>query len=314
MSATDEQLHDPVRRPADAARRAHRRHLLAGCCPSGSSTSAPRSTTGSPTPSSPRCCTWPPRTPSSRSPSTSTPPAARSPRRWRSTTPCSSSGRRSRPSAWARRVAPRPSCWPVGRRGGRAILPHGRVVLHQPATQGRGTIPDLILEADEVARVRLLHEEVLASAHRADAGADPAGHRARRWSCPGGRPWTTGSSTRSCASRDRRWLTEAAGQAARARASGRRDARRESPHARARARRRWRASISEDGSLRPRSTSERYCMETPARPATSMSRSPRWCALAAARGPRARATAAREPRRRSAPRPGNARISPMDRT
>lgn len=49
-----------------------------------------------------------------------------------------------------------------GAPGRRAILPHGRVVLHQPATQGRGTIPDLILEADEVARVRLLLEEVLA--------------------------------------------------------------------------------------------------------------------------------------------------------
>ena len=49
-----------------------------------------------------------------------------------------------------------------GARGGRAILPHGRVVLHQPATQGRGTVPDLILEADEVARVRLLLEEILA--------------------------------------------------------------------------------------------------------------------------------------------------------
>ena len=49
-----------------------------------------------------------------------------------------------------------------GAPGGRAILPHGRVVLHQPATQGRGTIPDLILEADEVARVRLVLEEVLA--------------------------------------------------------------------------------------------------------------------------------------------------------
>lgn len=35
-------------------------------------------------------------------------------------------------------------------------------LLHQPATQGRGTIPDLILEADEVARVRLELEEVLA--------------------------------------------------------------------------------------------------------------------------------------------------------
>ena len=49
-----------------------------------------------------------------------------------------------------------------GTTGKRSILPHGRVVLHQPATQGRGTIPDLILEADEVARVRLLLEEILA--------------------------------------------------------------------------------------------------------------------------------------------------------
>lgn len=49
-----------------------------------------------------------------------------------------------------------------GAPGKRAILPHGRVVLHQPATQGRGTVPDLILEADEVARVRLVLEEVLA--------------------------------------------------------------------------------------------------------------------------------------------------------
>ena len=49
-----------------------------------------------------------------------------------------------------------------GAAGRRAILPHGRVVLHQPATQGRGTVPDLILEAEEVARVRLLLEEILA--------------------------------------------------------------------------------------------------------------------------------------------------------
>ena len=49
-----------------------------------------------------------------------------------------------------------------GAPGRRAILPHGRVVLHQPATQGRGTVPDLILEAEEVARVRLLLEQILA--------------------------------------------------------------------------------------------------------------------------------------------------------
>jgi ATP-dependent Clp protease protease subunit len=49
-----------------------------------------------------------------------------------------------------------------GEPGHRSILPHGRVVLHQPATQGRGSIPDLIVEAEEVARVRLLLEELLA--------------------------------------------------------------------------------------------------------------------------------------------------------
>jgi ATP-dependent Clp protease, protease subunit len=48
-----------------------------------------------------------------------------------------------------------------GEPGRRTILPHGRVVLHQPATQGRGTIPDLILEAEEIARVRTLLEEIL---------------------------------------------------------------------------------------------------------------------------------------------------------
>jgi ATP-dependent Clp protease protease subunit len=49
-----------------------------------------------------------------------------------------------------------------GAPGKRTILPHGRVVLHQPAAQGRGTIPDLILEAEEIARVRAMLEEILA--------------------------------------------------------------------------------------------------------------------------------------------------------
>ena len=43
-----------------------------------------------------------------------------------------------------------------GAPGRRQMLPHGRVVLHQPASEGRGTIPDLILEAEEVERVRSL--------------------------------------------------------------------------------------------------------------------------------------------------------------
>jgi ATP-dependent Clp protease, protease subunit len=49
-----------------------------------------------------------------------------------------------------------------GAPGKRAVLPHARVVLHQPAAQGRGTIPDLILEAEEVVRVRAEIEAVLA--------------------------------------------------------------------------------------------------------------------------------------------------------
>jgi ATP-dependent Clp protease protease subunit len=50
----------------------------------------------------------------------------------------------------------------AGAPGHRAVLPHSRIVLHQPAAQGRGTIPDLILQADEVVRVRNQLEAILA--------------------------------------------------------------------------------------------------------------------------------------------------------
>ena len=49
-----------------------------------------------------------------------------------------------------------------GAAGKRAILPHARVLLHQPAGEGRGAIPDLILQADELVRVRGQVEDVLA--------------------------------------------------------------------------------------------------------------------------------------------------------
>ncbi|WP_324652046.1 ClpP family protease [Georgenia sp. H159] len=49
-----------------------------------------------------------------------------------------------------------------GAPGQRAVLAHARVVLHQPSARGEGTIPDLILHADELARVRAELEEVLA--------------------------------------------------------------------------------------------------------------------------------------------------------
>lgn len=49
----------------------------------------------------------------------------------------------------------------AGAPGKRAALPHARIVLHQPAAQGRGTIPDLILQADELVRIRADIENVL---------------------------------------------------------------------------------------------------------------------------------------------------------
>lgn len=56
-----------------------------------------------------------------------------------------------------------------GAAGHRAILPHGRVVLHAPTTQGRGAVPDLILEAEEVERVRSMLEQILAGCTGRDA-------------------------------------------------------------------------------------------------------------------------------------------------
>jgi ATP-dependent Clp protease, protease subunit len=49
----------------------------------------------------------------------------------------------------------------AGDPGRRAILPHARVVLHQPGTRGQGPIPDLLLAADEVVRLRGEMESVL---------------------------------------------------------------------------------------------------------------------------------------------------------
>ena len=51
----------------------------------------------------------------------------------------------------------------AGEPGRRSVLPHSRVVLHQPAVQGRGAIPDLILQADEVVRIRGDIEAILST-------------------------------------------------------------------------------------------------------------------------------------------------------
>jgi ATP-dependent Clp protease protease subunit len=51
----------------------------------------------------------------------------------------------------------------AGGKGRRAMLPHARAILHQPAVSGQGAIPDLILAADEVVRLRGEFESVLSS-------------------------------------------------------------------------------------------------------------------------------------------------------
>jgi ATP-dependent Clp protease protease subunit len=57
----------------------------------------------------------------------------------------------------------------AGAEGSRSALPHARIVLHQPAAQTRGAIPDLILAADEVVRVRSDLEQILAKHTGQDA-------------------------------------------------------------------------------------------------------------------------------------------------
>ena len=51
----------------------------------------------------------------------------------------------------------------AGAPGARSMLPHARVVLHQPSREGhQGAVPDLIVAAEEVERVRAQLESILA--------------------------------------------------------------------------------------------------------------------------------------------------------
>jgi ATP-dependent Clp protease protease subunit len=42
----------------------------------------------------------------------------------------------------------------AGASGRRAVLPHAKVLLHQPSSQAQGALPDLAIQAKELARVR----------------------------------------------------------------------------------------------------------------------------------------------------------------
>jgi ATP-dependent Clp protease protease subunit len=49
----------------------------------------------------------------------------------------------------------------AGAEGQRQVLPHSRVVLHQPSGGVQGTLPDLAVHAKEIARVRAEMEQIL---------------------------------------------------------------------------------------------------------------------------------------------------------
>jgi ATP-dependent Clp protease, protease subunit len=49
----------------------------------------------------------------------------------------------------------------AGAPGRRSVLQHAKVLLHQPSSQASGTLPDLAVQAKEVARVRAEFDEIL---------------------------------------------------------------------------------------------------------------------------------------------------------
>lgn len=49
----------------------------------------------------------------------------------------------------------------AGAPGKRSVLRHAKVVLHQPSSEARGTLPDLAIRAKEVSRVRAEMDEIL---------------------------------------------------------------------------------------------------------------------------------------------------------
>jgi ATP-dependent Clp protease protease subunit len=49
----------------------------------------------------------------------------------------------------------------AGTPGRRSVLRHAKVTLHQPSSQARGTLPDLAVQAKEVAKVRAEMDEIL---------------------------------------------------------------------------------------------------------------------------------------------------------
>ena len=156
-----EPVHDPHRGREDRGAASGPTTSTPGCCRSGSSSSAPRSTTASPTWSWPSCCT-----------------SSRPARTWRSCLYINSPGgsysaltaiydtmQYVQPDVATICMGQAASAAAVllaaGAPGKRSVLRHAKVLLHQPSSQARGTLPDLAVQAKEVARVRAEMDEIL---------------------------------------------------------------------------------------------------------------------------------------------------------
>ena len=197
-----------------------------------------------------------------------------------------------------------------GEPGQRMVLPHARVVLHQPSGGGQGTLPDLALQAKEIVRLRAEMEEILSgtpartssgcartpdrdlilTAQEAVAYGLADGVLDSRKNGVSASAGSTGPLIRPISARVTRLVRSTS----------------RSPRAPATA-----PSISELGSLRPRSTSERYCVETPASLGHIGEGPPGAAAPRAARSRPPRATAARGRAGSGRSGRGNAITSPM---
>ena len=83
----------------------------------------------------------------------------------------------------------------AGSPGRRSLLPHTRVLLHQPSTGGQGTISDLSLQTQEVLRIRAQMNRGAQCTHRTERGDTARGYRAGQGvHCGAGRRLRSGRS------------------------------------------------------------------------------------------------------------------------
>ena len=68
----------------------------------------------------------------------------------------------------------------AGTKGKRNVLPHARVMIHQPLAGTEGTTTEILIHAKEFIRLKRDLNEILSAAHRPGPGRDRARHRPRQ--------------------------------------------------------------------------------------------------------------------------------------